>query len=213
MRTLRPFAIAARAVGCALALVFGTPAMADASLRLAATLVSADDAAALLDAGGEQLWRRVGEQLAGCEIEEIGRSIVTLQCGADQLQLALGPEAAEAALPIRKPALHSIELPPGRLQGLLAQPQATVLGVDFAPVAEDGAMRGWRVARLDPLGPVAGLGLREADLVLAVDGAPATEPAAFAAALRAAPAAGTFTLELLRGDQPLTLLVAAPPVP
>jgi type II secretory pathway component PulC len=107
--------------------------------------------------------------------------------------------------------MDSIELPPGTLQALAARPQAVALAADFVPLVEDGQLRGWTVERLDPAGALAGLGLREADVVQAVNGAPVSEPAAFAAALRALPSVYSFTLELSRDGQPLTLTVAAPP--
>lgn len=189
----------------------GSPAVAHEAVRLAATLVTAEGASALLEAGAGQAWLRPGQAIAGCRVDRVSTASVGLNCGGEQKVVRLQP-GARAAAPLREmPAMDSVTLPPGTLQALAARPQAIALGLDVAPVVEDGVLRGWQVARLDEQGALAGFGLRESDLVVAVDGASATEPVAFAAALRALPRAGVFTLDLLRHGQPLTLHVSAPP--
>lgn len=195
-----------------LALGIAHAAAAHESVRLAATLVTADGASALLEAGTSQAWLRPGQTIAGCRVDLVSAASVHLSCAGEQRELWLQPGARAAALPRETAAMDSVTLPPGTLQALAARPQAIALGLDVAPVVEDGVLRGWQVARLDERSALAGFGLREADLVVAVDGAFAAEPAAFAAALRALPQAGVFTLDLLRHGQPLTLHVSAPPV-
>ncbi len=198
-------------IGLMLALGIACPAAAQAPLRLAATLVTADDAAALLEAGAAQAWLRPGQTIAGCRVERVAAASVQLDCAGEGRTLRLQPGARAEAPPRGTAAMDSVSLPPGTLQSLAARPQAIALGLDVAPVVEDGVLRGWQVARLDEHGALAGFGLMEADLVVAIDGAFAAEPAAFAAALRALPEAGAFTLDLLRHGQPLTLHVSAPP--
>jgi type II secretory pathway component PulC len=198
-------------IGIVLVLGIGHPAAAQESVRLAATLVTAEGASALLEAGTTQAWLRPGQMIADCRVDLVSAASVRLICAGEQRELRLQPGARGAARPRGTPAMDSVTLPPGALQALAARPQAIALGLDVAPVVEDGVLRGWQVARLDERGALAGFGLKESDLVVAVDGAFAAEPAAFAAALRALPRAGVFTLELLRHGQPLTLHVSAPP--
>jgi type II secretory pathway component PulC len=198
-------------VGLVAALGLATPAAALEPPRLAATLVTADDAAALLEHGSTQAWLRPGQAFAGCRVASVRMHVVRLDCAGHERELRLQPGARGPVATRAVPAMDSVSLPPGALQALAAQPQAVALAMDVMPVAEQGALQGWQVRRLDQRSSLAGLGLKESDVVLAIDGASAAEPAAFAAALRALPAAGSFMLELLRDGEPLTLLVSAPP--
>lgn len=204
---------ATTALACAMALGIALPAVAAEPLRLAATLVSSGEAAALVEFAAEQRWLRAGDSVDGCRLVAVEATAAELECDGRPWRLELEAGAGQAAAPALSPspAVASIELPPGTLQSLAARPQALALAADFAPLVEDGQLRGWTIERLDPAGALAGLGLREADIVEAVNGAPATQPAAFAAALRALPSAYAFTLELSRDGQPLTVTVAAPP--
>lgn len=201
----------ARAAVYATALAVVAPVTAGEPLRLAATLVASGDAAALVEFPAGQAWLRAGESIAGCRLIGVTAAAAELDCGGRprHLQLEAGPGMAVATVP--QPAMASVALPPGRLQALASRPQALALAADFAPVVEDGRLRGWTVARLDASSDLAGLGLQEADVIHAVNGAPASEPAAFVAALKALPDVHALTLELWRDGLPLTLLVAAPP--
>lgn len=198
---------------CVLALAAANGAGAAEPARLAATLVTPEGAAALLEFGAGQAWLRAGESVGGCQMESIAAAAAELRCGDRRLRLALEPGLQPPAEPVAASEFGQATLPPGMLRALAERPQAIALAADFAPVVEQGRLRGWRVARLDESGPLAGMGLREADVIRAIDGAPAAEPAAFAAAIRALPEVRAFTLELSRDDRPLTLLVAAPPAP
>lgn len=210
---------AAKSLACVTALGVALPALATEPLRLAATLVSAGDAAALVEFPDGQRWLRAGEEAAGCRLVRVEQSAAELDCSGEAVRLELEAEAdadadagqAARAVTSPRPALASVELSAGALQSLASRPQAVALAADFAPRVENGQLRGWTVERLDPAGALAGLGLREADVVEAVNGAPAAEPAAFAAALRALPSAYSFTLQLSRDGQPLTLAITAPP--
>lgn len=203
----------ARLFACVLALAAANGTGAAEPARLAATLVTPQGAAALLEFGGEQAWLRAGESAAGCRMESVEAAVAEMLCGDRRLRLTLEPGLQPAAEPALAPEFGQATLPPGMLRTLAERPQAIALAADFAPVVEQGRLQGWRVARLDAGGPLAGMGLREADVIRAVDGAPAAQPAAFAAAIRALPDVHAFTLELSRDDRPLTLMVSAPPAP
>lgn len=203
---------AAKSLACAVALGAAAPAPAAEPLRLAATLVLPGEAAALVETPAGQRWLRAGDPVDGCRLVRIRATAAEFDCGGQPWRLELAAGAgAPAAGPPPDAVMASVELPPGALQSLAARPQAVALAADFAPLVEDGQLRGWTVARLDAAGPLGGFGLREADVVRAVNGAPASEPAAFAAALRALSSAYAFTLELSRDGRPLTLAVTAPP--
>jgi hypothetical protein len=202
---------ATRSAACALALAAVAPVTASQPTRLAATLVAGGDAAALVEFPAGQAWLRPGDAMAGCVLLHVQAAAAELECGDRRLRLLL---EAGAGMPVEfapEPAMASIALPPGMLQSLAERPQALALAADFAPVVADGRVRGWTIARLDTSSDLAGLGLQEADVIHAVNGAPAAEPTAFAAALKALPESHAFTVELWRDGVPLTLLVAAPP--
>lgn len=198
---LSPAAASAAAAGAA----------APALPRLAAIVVSGEDAAALFELAEGQAWRRVGETAGPCRVAAIQLHRAVVDCDGSRKTLPLAAGGMAAGAPRDAPSLAAIELPPGLLQSLAARPQALALAVDFAPVPGDRGLAGWRVMRVDEHGPLAGLGLLEADLVIAIDGAPAAEPAAFAGAVRALGASRAFTLDLVRDGRPLTVLVSAPP--
>jgi hypothetical protein len=200
-------------VACTVALATTTGPAAGEPPRLAATLLTPGNAAALVELSGAQVWLHPGESTDECRLMRVEAVAADLECGGRLIRLTLEPGAARPTPPVPDPALVSVELAPGALRSLAARPQAIALAADFAPEMIHGRLIGWRVARLDANGPLASVGLREADVIHAVDGAPAAEPAAFAAAIRALPAAHAFTLELSRDSRPLTFLVAAPPTP
>lgn len=198
---------------CTLALATTTNPAAGEPQRLAATLLTPGNAAALVELSGVQVWLHPGESTDECRLVRVEAAAADLECSGRRIRLTLEPGTARPAIPALDPALVSVALPPDALRLLAARPQAIALAADFAPETIHGRLIGWRVARLDANGPLARVGLREADVIHAVDGAPAAEPTAFAAAIRALPTAHAFTLELSRDSRPLTLLVAAPPKP
>jgi len=195
----------------AVALAAVAPALAGQPTRLAATLVSAEDAAALVEFPNGQAWLRTGDSMEGCRLLRVEAAAAELECEGEPVRLQLEAGRGEPVESPPEPDMTSVALPPGMLQSLADRPQALALAADFAPLVEDGLVRGWTVTRLDGTGNLAGLGLQETDVIHAVNGAPASEPAAFVAALKALPASHAFTLELWRQGRPLTLLVAAPP--
>ena len=220
MRGMNSLRQSAAAIGGMLALVLApalgaspgtTGAAATALPRLAAIVVSGEDAAALFELAEGQAWRRIGDTAGNCRVTAIQVDRAVVDCDGSRKTLPLAGGGIASGETLDAPSLAAIELPPGLLQSLAARPQALALAVDFAPVAGERGLAGWQVMRLDEHGPLAGLGLMEADLVVAVDGAPAAEPASFAAAVRALGASRAFTLDLVRAGRPLTLLVSTPP--
>ncbi|NGX15668.1 PDZ domain-containing protein [Wenzhouxiangella sp. XN24] len=198
--------------GLALGLVMPWGALAEPLPRLAATLVTPGHAAALLESAAGQAWTVPGEFVGDCRLLQVDASSASLVCGAAERRVRLAAGAAspthgDAAENLR-PAMHSVRLPPAGLRAIMQNPQASALGIDLVPVSRAGDVIGWAVTRLDPGSPVSAAGLQPHDLVVAVDGAPAGQPEAFMAALRALPDADSFVLELLRAGRPTSLLVS-----
>jgi S1-C subfamily serine protease len=218
MRAMSGLRQSAAIIGGMLALVLapapgaspGATAATVALPRLAAIVVSGEDAAALLELAEGQAWHRVGDTAGNCRVTAIQVDRAVVDCGGSRKTLPLSAGGVASGETRDAPSVAAIELPPGLLQSLATRPQSLALAVEFAPVAGERGLAGWQVMRLDEHGPLAGLGLMEADLVVAVDGAPAAEPASFAAAVRALDASRTFTLDLVRAGRPLTLLVSTP---
>lgn len=205
MRRVSLVALLALATGAQAA---GLPA----DLRLSATVSVGGRAEAWLEAG-DRGWRlAAGETFADCRLATVRHDAVRFDCPDGERVLRLSGTAGARTAPRGTSAGgEDVTLPPGLLAGLAARPQALALAADFAPAQSADGRAGWRVTRLAPGGPLAGAGLAEGDLVLAVAGVPAAEPAAFMAVLRALPELPAFECELLRDGRPLRLQVVAPP--
>lgn len=202
--------------GLALALLAAPALGAEPLPRLAATLVTPGHAAALLESTAGQSWVVPGEVVGECRLLHVDAFGASLGCGTAQRQLRLAPGDAQGAHPAAaaaaavpsSPVMESAVISPAALRALVENPQASALGIDVVPVSQEGQVIGWTVSRLDPGSPVGATGLQQDDLVVAVDGAPARQPEAFMAALRAVPGANSFVLDLLRQGRPISLLVA-----
>lgn len=204
--------------GLALGLTTAPGLPAEPLPRLAATLVTPGHVAALVESAVGQSWVAPGEVVGDCRLLRVDTAGASLQCGAQERQLRLAAGDARLADPGTvadpfRPVMDSVQISPAGLRSILENPQASALGVDLVPVSRAGQLIGWAVARLDPDSPIAATGLRQDDLVVAVDGAPAGQPGAFMAALRALPGADTFLLELLREGRPTAVLVAVSAAP
>lgn len=207
--TRGPLLAARLGLGCA-ALLAGAATVESAGppVRLAATLV-ADGGRALLATGEGQAWLAPGDRVGECELKRVELSYAELHCDDHRVHLRLDEAGTDG--PVASPQFTRVELPPGAIEALAARPQALALGLDLVPETEHGALRGWRILRLDAGNPLYRFGFREADLVVAVAGFAASDPAALAAGLRSLPGQGAFSVQLLREQKPFELLVMAPP--
>jgi len=70
-----------------------------------------------------------------------------------------------------------------------------------------GGAPGTVVAGVEPGSPAAAAGVRQGDVVVSFDGVPITEPAAFVLLLTRAPVGTEAPLGILRGGEPLTIIV------
>lgn len=181
---------------------------AEHGVRLAATLTGAGEPMALIAAGGTQAWLQSGDQLAACVLGRVDSTGAELECPGRRLRLRLdgaGTAGQRAMLP-----QGPVVLPPGWIESLVANPQGIALGLDLVPEADVAGLRGWRVARLDPESPVALLGIREHDLLLAVAGFPAADAGSLVAGMRNIAGPGSFNVTLQRAGHLIDLAVVIP---
>ena len=185
------------------------PACAAAAPRLAGVLWRAQDPVALLETSAGGAWLREGEHLDGCLVTGIRPDGVLVDCGAGPLSLDLSAGPRTPVPAAVQPVVRDAVLDGSALAALAASRQAWAAAIDVAPgVSAAGVVEGWLVRGVAADGPLAGLGLRAGDLVVAVDGAPASEPAGFARALARLAEARTVEIRGRRDGVPLVIRVS-----
>ena len=194
------------AVIVALSLAPLTVAGAD-TVRLVGTVVLSGDARepshAVFETGdGRQLILDVGQEVDGCRLVRVLPRQATMDCADGLVSLTL------------RSGLHSRDNPPERggdsYQVTLPR-EAFVLALDdhqrianqasLEPVVRDGWMYGYLVAWLEPGGDFYRLGLREDDVVIRLNGVPASTPGPFMQAVSALRGQTAFQLTVDRGGR------------
>lgn len=143
---------------------------------------------ALVREAGDRSLRAVavGSTVHGARVDAIDGARVLLRGGACDDVLSLlddrsprpstppAPRAAPASdrwsAGLRATGEHSYELPRATLEHLLADVDLLARSARLVPEVRDGAPAGWRLHRVAPDGPFARIGLRDGDLVVAVNG-------------------------------------------
>jgi type II secretory pathway component PulC len=176
-------------------------------LRLAATLQHGAAGMALVASGEQQVWLRPGDRVGACVLRSVEAAAAVLVCDGRLTRTPLLPGRAEASAGAWR--AMQVELPPGMIEALAANPQALALGLDVVAEVDGGVLRGWRIALLEASNPLFPLGLRENDLVLAVAGFPAAEPHSLVTGLRALPQRGSFNITVQREGRIMDLAIIA----
>jgi S1-C subfamily serine protease len=93
----------------------------------------------------------------------------------------------------------------GKLVSVMQNRQRLVSQITLVPEVADNRLTGYRVSYLAPDGDIAGMGIRENDLILSVNGAPASEPAGFVRSIDSLAEQTAFSIQIVRDNQLVSL--------
>ena len=178
---------------------------------LVGTLVSPLHAKAVFQHGnGSERILIQGDGIADCLIGRIDTRYVTVICRDQQTLIPLDYAQTEAVNSARSPVQdsttqQSYSISRARLIELVQDRQRLVSQISFVPETKDDTMVGYRVSQLRPDGDLSDLGLRNEDVITAVNGAPANQPEAFVEAVNASVRMQVINVEVERGDRLVTI--------
>ena len=178
---------------------------------LVGTIVSTHQSKAVFQhASGTERLLIQGDVIAHCTLERIASKTVTLVCSDQRQSITLDYAQTIPEKRTRPPVQSSTEhqfysISRNRLFALVQDRQRLVSQIALVPAIEDDAMLGYRVGKLRSDGDFAGLGLRNEDVITAVNGTPANQPEAFVQAVNSSGQMHAINLEVKRGDQRLTI--------
>jgi general secretion pathway protein C len=154
-----------------------------------------------------------GDHLRGATVVDVGETRLRLDHQGrsellDLLQVPALAPAPIAATPldrgIRQLADGSYEIERATLEALLADTPALLQAARVVPELRDGRAAGFRLHAVRPDGILARIGLRNGDVVVAVNGLPLTAPERALDAFVKLRSASHVSLSLERGGQRLT---------
>lgn len=119
-------------------------------------------------------------------------------------KIARPPPCEVDASTITTDADGRVHLPRATVTSMLATSDCSV-GARIVPRMLEGRVQGLRLFSIRPEGFIAKLGLRNGDVVRSVNGTTVADPANLPKVLENARTAKTFTLDVLRRDEPVTL--------
>jgi len=164
----------------------------------------------------------VGDQLRGATIAEVGPTRILLRQGERTQYLDLlapreaqppapvpattraDPLSAELARGVRKLGEGSYEIERATLNAVLANTPSLVQGARILPELRDGRSVGFRLSAVRPDGPFARIGLRNGDLLSAINGLPLMAPESALEAFVKLRSASHLSLALERDGRRMT---------
>jgi PDZ domain len=155
-------------------------------------------------AGGPTHSVFAGDALGDTTVEEIGHGFLTLRTHSGLIRLAMHaqPSAGGAPPPAQTVSLSKQELATARSQLPLIASQLRIV-----PAFSAGAAVGFRIAWMAPDALALKAGLRQGDVITAVNGHSLTSTDAILALAHEAQTGTSFTADILRGGSPLRLEV------
>jgi len=178
---------------------------------LVGTLVSPLHAKAVFQhANGSERILIQGDAIADCTIDRIDTRYVTVICRDQQMLIPLDYAQTESENFARSSVQdsttrQSYSISRTRLVELVQDRQRLISQISFVPEIKDDTMTGYRVSQLRPDGDLSDFGLRNEDVITAVNGTPANQPDAFVEAVNASSRMRVINVEVERGDRLVTI--------
>jgi type II secretion system protein C len=178
------------------------------ALALAGTVVGETTAKALVASSeAEERLVGVGDLIQGCRVAEIDRRRVVLTRGDNRYLMLLAGRGAETAADAPVPILtfedHTVSR--AELMGLIRDRQRLVSVVSLEPVVHEGFLHGYRVGYVRSGSDLDGIGLKVGDVIVAVNGTPASQAGAFTQVISELREARAVSIGLERGNRSLTI--------
>lgn len=176
----------------------------DPQFRLVGTMPAQKRALAIVEFEGEQFTVREGDTIDGCVIARIDKRQIQLECddvGRDK-HMSYGDRDRYAGF-VKGHQVVNVER--SKLVSVVQDRQKLVSQISLVPEVSDHRVTGYRVSYLAPGGDLAGMGIQENDLILSVNGAPASEPAGFIRSIDSLAGQSAFSIEVERGDRLVSL--------
>lgn len=196
-------------VGCSHPLHGAEELLSDSeSWVLTGTVMTSSEPKAILRSqrGVEQILM-LQDRLAGCVIERIESKKVVLTCQHAQRELTLENRYGSVpdAQSLTRDNSNFYTVSRRWLDDLIKDQQGLVARVSLIPVVDSGLMYGYRIADVKSGGELELLGLLNGDIITAVNGTPASQPASFIAAVNATYQMNAISLDIERNTQSMVL--------
>lgn len=175
-----------------------------ANFELSGIVINSPDSLAVLfdKEKRSELVLRVGDVVAGCVLDYIRRNRVNFYCN-DQLQtLTLRSLSNETATNLNKNVwLPPISIPEKQRVQLFDQPADFIVAFNLVPHMQDGQLSAFEIKSVPEDSDVSTmLGLHIGDLIVAVNGVPATDHAEFSKAFEQIKYTQSVDIELIRDE-------------
>ena len=164
---------------------------AEEDLRLVGTVTVIDTterpSQAMFETGaGDRLSVDAGQSVGGCVLTDVAAKRITLRCaeGPVTVYLSEDPRAQRAPPAAGAPVVQAFRVQREELLETLADRQRLVGQITLEPAVRDGHLTGFRIAEIDPDSDLHRLGLQDEDVILSLNGVPASDPGTFMQAIR-----------------------------
>jgi len=191
----------------AILVVWAMGAQAADTMRLVGTVLlspgSADPSHAVFQTtDGRQLIIDVGQKVDGCRLVKVRPRQATMDCAEGLVSLTLRSDLrSHGAAPQVHGAAYQVTLPRKTFALTLEDRKRIASQLSLEPDVREGWLHGYRVAWLEPGGDFHRLGLREDDVVISLNGPPASVPGAFMQAVSSLRGQAAFQLTVERGGR------------
>ncbi len=148
---------------------------------------------------GRRLFIDVGQEIDGCRLVSVRPRQATMDCAEGLVSLTIRSDLqSRRAAPGVRSAAYVVTLH-GETFALTAEDHGRIASqVSLEPDVREGWLHGYRVAWLEPGGDFYRLGIREDDVVISVNGTPASAPGAFMQAVSGLRGQAAFQLTVER---------------
>ncbi len=176
----------------------------DPDFRLVGTMPVGDRALAIIELDGRQVTVREGDTIDACVIEQIDKRRIHFRCDdSGHSKRMTYSEREPYASGVTGHQVINVDR--GTLVSAMQNRQQLVSQITLVPEVADNRLTGYRVSYLAPDGDLAGMGIRENDLILSVNGAPASEPAGFMRSIDSLAEQSAFSIQIAREDRFVSL--------
>jgi len=180
-------------------------------LRLVGTVTVSEQSAgasrAMFETGtGDQLAVESGHVVEGCILTEVATKSITMRCAEGPVTVYLREdlEVQRNAPVADAPLVQAFRVQRDDLLETLADRQRLVGQITLEPAVRDGYLTGFRVADIAEDSDLNHLGLQDDDVILSLNGVPASDPGTFMQAVNNMRGQHSFDLLIERDGQQLT---------